>query len=325
MGRRSRGAGGSAVARAGRAANALARSPAAATRPWRRRSSPGPPDADSSSSSRRTRTRGRERLRALGAQLHGLRAPGGRRRRPDLPAPSRGARDRRRPVHLPGQPQRLRRRGRRDARPRDGRRGRAAGRAARIDRVFVQVGGGAFASSVIAGFRNALAAAIDVPLPRFDTVQTRGAFPLARAYERVATRVATGETPTRHSPTQPATGRRSCGPGRSAPHSIAHGILDDETYDWGCRRRGCSRRAEGHSWGRALLEANAPRPGGDRDRCRPHRIVRPRRVDRAGRRGALDPDETVAVIFSGVRRAAPEPEAARHRGPPQPHPAHGGT
>ena len=61
---------------------------------------------------------------------------------------------------------------------------------ARIDRVVMQVGGGAFASSIIAGFQNARAAAVDVPLPRFDTLQTRGAYPLARAHERVAARVA---------------------------------------------------------------------------------------------------------------------------------------
>ena len=86
------------------------------------------------------------------------------------------------------------------------------------DRLFIQVGGGAFASSVAAsmadtGFHPALHA-----------VQTEGCAPLARAWSRaLATGGARGAGPR----------WRDCmWPWESEPHSLADGILDDETYDW---------------------------------------------------------------------------------------------
>lgn len=80
-------------------------------------------------------------------------------------------------------------------------------------RVVLQVGGGAFAACVGWGLG---------PAFRLDTVQTEGGAPLARAWTRA------GSMPTdelgRHwaelmTPWE-------------APHSLADGILDDETYDW---------------------------------------------------------------------------------------------
>ena len=102
----------------------------------------------------------------------------------------------------------------------------------RMDRVVIQVGGGALASSVMAGFANAGAAGITVAQPRFDTVQTRGAYPLARAQAGIAARVAAGET--LDAAVAFAAHHRAdfMWPWEEAPHSVAHGILDDETYDW---------------------------------------------------------------------------------------------
>lgn len=88
----------------------------------------------------------------------------------------------------------------------------------RIDRVFIQVGGGAFASCVASSFKN-----VGVH-PKLHAVQAEGCAPLARAWSRA---IETG-------------GIQNIGarwadlmwPWESEPRSLADGILDDETYDW---------------------------------------------------------------------------------------------
>jgi threonine synthase len=129
--------------------------------------------------------------------------------------------------------------------------------ASRIDAVFLQVGGGALASAVIQGFGDALAAGAIDRLPRFYTVQTVGAYPLKRAYDTLAERVLErvplvvqqGFSPAADEERaelmmnhpeivdeelQYARRHRSAfmRPWEKLPRSIAHGILDDETYDW---------------------------------------------------------------------------------------------
>jgi threonine synthase len=96
-------------------------------------------------------------------------------------------------------------------------------------RLFIQVGGGALASSTIAALREAAALGWLPAWPRIFTVQTRGAFPLQRAWQRVAALVGSSDEKLRH-----AARHRSSfmWPWESEPRSIAHGILDDETYDW---------------------------------------------------------------------------------------------
>lgn len=140
-------------------------------------------------------------------------------------------------------------------------------------RLMVQTGGGALASACVAGLRLAIAHHMLRRMPRLHAVQTVGAWPLRRAWERVAARALVGserrapvpslgpEPP--ESPCGDATGAGSDGefaealimpglagrvrgamrharehrgdymwPWESAPKSLAHGILDDETYDW---------------------------------------------------------------------------------------------
>jgi threonine synthase len=100
-----------------------------------------------------------------------------------------------------------------------------------LDDVVLQVGGGAMASAVIQGFRMAHRAGWVAQLPRFHTVQTKGAWPLRRAWDRVQDQLGTlGEVDV----VQRATRHRSefMWPWETTPHSVAHGILDDETYDW---------------------------------------------------------------------------------------------
>ncbi|HEX7600082.1 MAG TPA: pyridoxal-phosphate dependent enzyme, partial [Polyangiaceae bacterium] len=122
-----------------------------------------------------------------------------------------------------------------------------------LDALFVQVGGGALASSVFQGLRVARDGGAIARLPRIYTVQTRGAYPLSRAYERVAVRLAARVSePAPASPGARAEWLRDRAgawldeelayaarhrpefmwPWEATPHSIAHGILDDETYDW---------------------------------------------------------------------------------------------
>ncbi len=108
-----------------------------------------------------------------------------------------------------------------------------------LDDLVVQVGGGALASACMQGITRAVAAGLPPRAPRVHTVQTRGASPLRRAWtlveERRAGTGAGAEDALRY-----AAAHRSAfmWPWEQAPHSIAEGILDDETYDWVAVLRG---------------------------------------------------------------------------------------
>jgi threonine synthase len=84
---------------------------------------------------------------------------------------------------------------------------------------------------VIQGLRFLHRAGILSQLPRFHAVQTLGAWPLKRAWDRVQEQLRTlGELDV----LERATKRRSefMWPWEETPRSVASGILDDETYDW---------------------------------------------------------------------------------------------
>lgn len=127
----------------------------------------------------------------------------------------------------------------------------------RLDRLFVQVGGGALASSCVSAFKEAHAlGALRGPLPRFHAVQTAGNAPLVRAYDRVVARIlerARGDGPppadrasaaqvisTKVDPEIVEDELKRAARARSAymwpweepSPSLATGILDDESYDW---------------------------------------------------------------------------------------------
>ena len=138
-----------------------------------------------------------------------------------------------------------------------------------IDRVFVQVGGGALASACALGFADAMALGRIGRLPRLHAVQTEGGFPLKRAYDRVVERLnrrlpaerpaeldfrpttkgfqttkghqtyagtnfSSGDVSAIHEELHYAATHRDefMWPWETPPCSIATGILDDETYDW---------------------------------------------------------------------------------------------
>lgn len=126
----------------------------------------------------------------------------------------------------------------------------------RPDRLFVQVGGGALASACVQGLAEASVLDGVTVAPRLQAVQTRGAMPLRRAYDRlraraggdgapIATSLSADETHSLRLATPSAEpvvrealdhARAHRGtymwPWEETPHSVAHGILDDETYDW---------------------------------------------------------------------------------------------
>ena len=171
-----------------------------------------------------------------------------------------------------------------------------------LDHLVVQVGGGALASACVQAFGEATALGVLASSPRIHTVQTTGAHPLERAYHRVTEHVgAVGLDRA----LRDATTHRSAymWPWESEPKSIAHGILDDETYDWRAVVAGMlatdgyprvvseERLAEANELGRAS--------GFDVDP-----------TGSAGLAGLLDlradgvigADQRAAVLFTGVRR-----------------------
>ncbi len=88
----------------------------------------------------------------------------------------------------------------------------------RVDRIFIQVGGGAFASSVASAMR------LVGTHPKLHAVQAEGCAPLARAWEHAMSSGGTRDAGARWTECMWAW--------ESEPHSLADGILDDETYDW---------------------------------------------------------------------------------------------
>ena len=124
-----------------------------------------------------------------------------------------------------------------------------------LDRVFIQVGGGALATATIEGLKEAHQLGVIDGRPTYHAVQTSAAHPLERAWQRVVDRIlerAGGPAPAwgklaerarlvAELPTSlvaaeiaHAAAHRSdfMWPWEEVPTSIAGGILDDETYDW---------------------------------------------------------------------------------------------
>jgi threonine synthase len=194
-----------------------------------------------------------------------------------------------------------------------------------LNRLFVQVGGGALASATIHGLREARDLGALDRMPRIHPVQTAGGYPLKRAYDRLAGRIVARlgladidearradriasrfGSPAVQEELRYAASHRSefMWPWEEEPKSIAHGILDDETYDWLAVVRG-------------LLET-----GGWPITVEEERLIRANElardmtgidVDHTGTsgfagllelqdRGELGSGETLAVLFTGVRR-----------------------
>lgn len=175
-----------------------------------------------------------------------------------------------------------------------------------LDHLVIQVGGGALASACVQALDEAVGLGALAVGPRIHTVQTVGCHPLERAHRRILDRLA--EEPERgdvDDVLHDAAAHRSAymWPWEEEPHSIATGILDDETYDWGAVVGGMLATG-----GRALVVT-------EERLVRAHELghaagypVEP--TGSAGLAGLLDlvatgevgPDDRVGVLFTGVDR-----------------------
>jgi threonine dehydratase len=159
---------------------------------------------------------------------------------------------------------------------------------ATLDRVVVQVGGGAFAACVTAGTETLS------PRPRLHAVQTESAAPLERAWRR-ANDVG--------GPAQAAAHWTECmWPWEQVGTSAADGILDDETYDWLPVVAGMADTGGAPI---VVVEADVLRAN---ELAVQHTSIEASHTGTAGLAGVLamrdqiGSHERVAVIFSGVRR-----------------------
>jgi threonine synthase len=88
------------------------------------------------------------------------------------------------------------------------------------------------------------------------------------------------------------------------PHSVAHGILDDETYDWqavvaGMLRTGGAPIVVDEATLHAANDLARASTGIDVDHTGSSGLAG---LLQLARSGALKPDENVVVVFSGITR-----------------------
>jgi threonine dehydratase len=180
----------------------------------------------------------------------------------------------------------------------------------RLDHLVVQVGGGALASSLMAALAEARELGVIARMPRVHTVQTAAAHPLQRAHALLAAELGPQPTPADVDEALARAARHRSAymwPWESTPHSVASGILDDETYDWLAVAGGMLRTG-----GIPLVVDEDTLRAANRMARRATKID----VDHTGsaglagaielvRRGVIGPDESLALVFTGVRRSAP--------------------
>ena len=190
-----------------------------------------------------------------------------------------------------------------------------------LDHLIIQVGGGALASSCVQALREAAELGALGRLPRVHTVQTCGAHPLERAYARVRAMLPDEPEPeTVRRAVARAAARRSAymQAWETAPHSVATGILDDETYDWRAVVEGM------------LLTGGRPLVVTESALVEAHRLAVAATgipVDPTGssglaglaglrRSGEIGDNDRVAVLLTGLQRYRPVGRSCRGIEPP---------
>lgn len=176
-----------------------------------------------------------------------------------------------------------------------------------LDHLIIQVGGGALASACIQALGEARHLGALARMPRIHTVQTRGAHPLERAYHRV--RGLLGDQPAAgavRAAMAEAAARRSAfmWPWEEEPHSVATGILDDETYDWraiveGMLATGGRPLVVGED---LLAEANSLAVAGTGIPVDPTGSAGLAGLLALRRSGDIGAQDTAAVLFTGIQR-----------------------
>ena len=156
-----------------------------------------------------------------------------------------------------------------------------------LDRVFIQVGGGAFASCVGESMNQT---GIH---PQLHAVQAVGCAPLARAWDRAKSSGGTRDAGSRWSDIMWPWEK---------PTSLADGILDDETYDWiGVM----NSMTDNGGWPVVSTEENIRRAW---ELATATTTIKVSPTGAAGLAGVLEmrhqirDDERIAVVFSGVLR-----------------------
>ena len=175
-----------------------------------------------------------------------------------------------------------------------------------LNRLFVQVGGGALASSVGQGLATAKMSGALQQVPALHAVQTVGAAPLPRAWRQFAEALDQESGGDVAQLLDSAARHRSqyMRPWETLPASAATGILDDETYDWVGVLKALAETggdavvvteehiAAAHAMGREHTDIQASTTGtaglAGLLACR--------------ERGEISPDERVAVLFTGCER-----------------------
>lgn len=191
------------------------------------------------------------------------------------------------------------------------------------DAIFVQVGGGALASAMFQGLEVARELGAIERLPRLHSVQTAAVHPLERAWRKIvadilrATEVDTESAPApqlarqaarletasfRQSLDRAAAGRAGyMWPWETAPTSVADAILDDETYDW---LEVCRGMLMTGGWPVAVDELTLVEA---RELAVVTTGIEVSHTGSAGlagalvaaRAGELDPDDEIALLFTG--------------------------
>ena len=162
------------------------------------------------------------------------------------------------------------------------------------EHLFIQVGGGALASSVIQALYTALNLDVLEQLPVLHSVQSEGCSPLSRAFDIVSSSV---------DPLESLDGDEPMWAWEN-PASVAIGILDDVVYDW-----------KPIVW--ALLEMGSrPMSVNEETLLKAHKLVHghtsisPCITGTSGiagilashQEGTLNPDSTVAALVTGIER-----------------------
>ena len=158
------------------------------------------------------------------------------------------------------------------------------------DALYVQVGGGALASALAQGFAVAHAIRLVPRLPKLIAVQTAGCAPLARAWQRLGDGDLADAA--RHRST-------FMWPWETTPASLAHGILDDETYDWWSIAAGMR-----DSGGRTVVVDEA-QVAAAHEAAQRHTSIHASATGTAGLAGIIaspEADARIAAILSGVER-----------------------
>lgn len=179
----------------------------------------------------------------------------------------------------------------------------------RPDRLFVQVGGGALASSLAQGLEEARQLGVIDRLPRLHAVQTEAVAPLARAHRLMVEelRDPTIATTSDIDEVLRRAGKHRSGymwPWEHPEGSAAHGILDDETYDWLAVVRAMLLTRGGPIVvdEATIANANALARTTTSIDVDPTGSAGLAGLIRLHRDGDLSPAETSLVLFTGIRR-----------------------